>query len=57
MPKYKVTFEFLNSQGKWITDDFTNNGIGFTQSEAENILNQLKYDEVCIKRNLQIEEM
>ena len=56
MKKYKVVFEFLNELGKWIEDYLSNNEAGFTKEEAENILIQLKYDEVCIKRNLRIEE-
>lgn len=55
MEKYKIVFEFLNSLGEWIEADLDDSGKGFTHEEAEHTLNQLKYDEVCRKRNLRIE--
>lgn len=55
MKKFRVVFEFLNNNNEWVEDDLSNNGAGFTTEEAENVLQQLKYDEVCIKRKLRIE--
>ena len=52
--KYKIVFEILCGDRDWKE---TFNGYGFTYKEAENILYQLKLDNVCIKRNLRIENM
>ena len=53
--KYMVRFEFLNKLGEWVPEVLSNDGTGFTKEEAENVLKQLQYDEVCTKRNLRIE--
>ena len=55
--KYKITFEFLNGLGEWKKDDFDNNGEGFNSDDAQNVFTQLKNDNVCKKRNIQIVEM
>jgi hypothetical protein len=55
--RYKVTFEFKNRHGKWNTDDMSNNGKGFSENEAQRVIEQLKYDGVCEKKNLRMEEI
>ena len=55
--KYKIAFEILCGDRDWKETFLDNNGDGFTYKEAENILYQLKLDNVCIKRDLRIESM
>ena len=57
MRKFKVVFEFLNELGEWVEADLTNNDKGFTFEEAEDVIRKLRYDSICIKRYLRVEEM
>ena len=52
---YKVTFDFLNAAGDWITTYLDNNGDGFTLEDAENIAYQLKQHKG--NRNVNVEYM
>lgn len=54
--KYKVTFEFLNGEGKWVKDSLSNNGKGFTHSDAKLIANQIRNHDINT-RNLKVEEV
>ena len=38
---YKVVFQFMNEHGEWVDDCFSNNGAGFTWSEAMDVFNDL----------------
>lgn len=51
---YKVTFDFLNTAGDWITTYLDNNGDGFTLEDAEHIAYQLKQSG---ERNVNVECM
>lgn len=55
--KYKVTFEFLNSEGKWIKDNLSDNGKGFTLSDAKQVANQIRINSITDVRNLKVEEV
>ena len=55
--KYKIVFEILCGDRDWKETFLDNNGSGFTYKEAEDILYQLRTDNVCIKRDLRIENM
>ena len=55
--KYKIAFEILCGDRDWKETFLDNNGDGFTYNEAEDILYQLRTDNVCIKRDLRIENM
>ena len=52
---YKVTFDFLNTAGDWITTYLDNNGDGFTLEDAEHIAYQLKHHKG--NRNVNVECM
>lgn len=52
--KYIVRFEFKNEYGEWKKDYFSNNGLGWTIREAEEIADQLKREYI---RNITIEEL
>lgn len=57
---YKVVFEFLNPQGRWVEDDLSNNGAGFSLEEADYIAMDfnLLHDETAIQtRNARIVEI
>lgn len=49
--KYRIIYEFLNCLGDWVEDALTNNGEGFTQEEAEQLVIGLndRYDYSCIQ--------
>lgn len=57
---YKVVFEFLNTLGAWVQDDFTNNGQGFSLEDADYLamdLNLRTDDSSIQTRNARIVEM
>lgn len=39
---YKVQFQFRNEMGKWVDDELTNNGKGFTYKEARETAIQIR---------------
>ena len=51
---YKVIFQFLNESGKWKEDHLDNNGRGYNYPKAKSVYSQLKNDNVCIKKHLEI---
>ena len=42
--KYIVRFEFKNEYGEWKKDHFSNNGLGWTIRDAEDIASQLEFE-------------
>ena len=57
--KYIVRFEFRNENGEWKDDYFSNNGLGWTIREAEEIASQMETKELdgLPVRNVRINEM
>lgn len=39
---YKVVYEFTNENGETIRDELTNNGRGWSMSDAKSIANQIR---------------
>lgn len=55
--KYKVTFEFLNSEDRWVKDSLSDNGKGFALSDARQVANQIRINSITDVRNLKVEEV
>lgn len=55
--KYKVTFEFLNGEGKWVKDSLSNNGKGFSLSDAKQVANQIRINSITDVQNIKVEEV
>lgn len=55
--KYKVTFEFLNSEGNWVKDSLSDNGKGYSISDAKQVANQIRINSIMDVRNLKVEEV
>lgn len=55
MKRYKVVFEFLNSNGAWVCDDLSDNGKGFNIADAEYIKEDLKLTEIVPIQNVHLE--
>ena len=57
MNDYRIVFEFRNGLGVWVWDCLDNNGEYFTKEEAQKIMEDLRRDEVCVKRCIYAEHV
>lgn len=55
--KYKVTFEFLNSEGNWVKDSLSDNGKGYSLSDAKQVADQIRINSIMDVRNPKVEEV
>lgn len=40
--RYKVSFWYEDDNGKWVSDEFTHSGMGFTREQAKKLVRILK---------------
>lgn len=52
--KYKVTFEFLNSEGNWVKDSLSDNGKGYSLSDAKQVADQIRISSFMDVRNIKV---